>query len=533
MMNEEDIERLCPRLPPNSSLDDYNTTRLPFNSTCLEGFFEHLTSQLRKYSDWEETAFTCIYAVISFLAVIGNGLVILAVMRKKAMRTSRNVLIVNLALSNLILAVTNIPLLWLPSANFEVKGGNRYREAHGNRFPYSRFFCKFGNVLPGSNIYCSTLTISVMAIDRYYSVRKLSLGSSRGRIVRAMIIAAAIWAFSFLLSLPLLLYYDTVMLYVAKDVLVTGPEGGVSRQSYGWRLCKIDTHMEEGSHEEKFIQLGITIVQVLFLYLVPLVVLSLFNVKLTRFLKMNANQMSKHGTQRVKQREEMEMECNLSLSQRTKKSSTTFQGPTAEQASEKRRSRTTSLLIGMACSYAALWLPFNVVSFVIDMDFLRGDRSAFIIERVDQMCKVISMLSICINPLLYGYLNTNFRHEFTEIVYTYCLRCAPRERRLAYSQRTFHPEYSSVGVTLRGSSNGIVYDQEKLGLISTIRSSFHGSFRRMRSLETPNGFSSFRSKSSTPSYTNRSHFRHSTRDQSCANLTADRPEVENEPVSAL
>jgi hypothetical protein len=78
--------------------------------------------------------------------------VILAVIRRKDMRTNRNVLIVNLALSNLMLALTTIPFLWLPSIDFE--------------FPYSKFFCKFANALPGSNIYCSTLTISVMAIDR-------------------------------------------------------------------------------------------------------------------------------------------------------------------------------------------------------------------------------------------------------------------------------------------------------------------------------------------------------------------------------
>ncbi|RCN31267.1 hypothetical protein ANCCAN_22949 [Ancylostoma caninum] len=85
----------------------------------------------------------------------------MAVLWKRAMRTNRNVLILNLALSNLVLALTNIPFLWLPSIDFE--------------FPYSRFFCKIANVLPGSNIYCSTLTISVMAIDRTWAQNFLFL----------------------------------------------------------------------------------------------------------------------------------------------------------------------------------------------------------------------------------------------------------------------------------------------------------------------------------------------------------------------
>jgi hypothetical protein len=82
--------------------------------------------------------------------------VIWAVIRKKEMRTNRNVLIVNLALSNLMLALINIPFLWLPSVDFD--------------FDYPRFFCKFANALPGANIYCSTLTISMMAIDRFITI---------------------------------------------------------------------------------------------------------------------------------------------------------------------------------------------------------------------------------------------------------------------------------------------------------------------------------------------------------------------------
>ncbi|RCN31266.1 hypothetical protein ANCCAN_22948 [Ancylostoma caninum] len=155
IMNIEDLDKYCNRSLDRNTISDAAYRAAPFDDYCLQVFFYQLQTSLRRFNEWEEIVYTTIYVIISILAVIGNGLVIMAVLWKRAMRTNRNVLILNLALSNLVLALTNIPFLWLPSIDFE--------------FPYSRFFCKIANVLPGSNIYCSTLTISVMAIDRLVS----------------------------------------------------------------------------------------------------------------------------------------------------------------------------------------------------------------------------------------------------------------------------------------------------------------------------------------------------------------------------
>ena len=73
----------------------------------------------------------------------------------------------------------------------------------------------------------------------------------------------------------------------------------------------------------------------------------------------------------------------------------------------------------MAASYAVLWFPFTLVSMLIDLDILDTENMAAIVERIDQSCKMISILSICVNPFLYGFLNTNFRHEFTDIFKTW------------------------------------------------------------------------------------------------------------------
>ncbi|CAD5221781.1 unnamed protein product [Bursaphelenchus xylophilus] len=442
-MSIDDIDRRCPRGINASLVSDTSWQLAPFDDACLNTFFQRMNAHLRKYNEWEEMLYTFLYFLISFFALVGNGVVILAVIRKKEMRTNRNVLIVNLALSNLMLALTTIPFLWLPSIDFE--------------FPYSKFFCKFANALPGSNIYCSTLTISVMAIDRYYSVKQMNVGTVNQTCVKGIILSVMIWVFSFLLSFPLLIYYDTTMLYVFKDVMVYDSERNTTQlRSYGWRQCRLspggsaaddDLNSIDADAQARMIQLVMSLMQVLFLYVVPLVVLSIFNVKLTRFLKTNAKHMNRNrnGTLR---RESVMIQCNKSntyavkespkktrnaLSLETEISTSTPPTPRvesatpAERASDRRRNRTTMLLIAMAGSYAVLWFPFTLVSMLIDMDILYLENGAAIIERIDQSCKLISILSIGVNPFLYGFLNTNFRHEFTDI-FNSLIRCSASQR---------------------------------------------------------------------------------------------------------
>ncbi|KAE9553873.1 hypothetical protein FO519_002914 [Halicephalobus sp. NKZ332] len=435
-MDLADIDKRCSRGLDRATVTEEEWLQKPFSAYCLQKFFNEMNLHLRKFSEWESTLYTIIYVIISLFALIGNGVVILAVIRKKEMRTNRNVLIVNLALSNLMLALTTIPFLWLPSMYFD--------------FPYSNFFCKFANALPGSNVYCSTLTISVMAIDRYYSVKNMRVGTDGHQCIRAVLLSILIWAVSFLLSFPLLVYYNTSMLYVFKDVWVFDEVSNTTLvQSYGWRQCRLEVSQgpasdglpDNSEQETRTIQLAMSLLQVLFLYVIPLVVLSIFNMKLTRFLKINAKQVSRargsgslalrRGSFAVSVNDSYVMTESLKSQKHIVVQNNEKASP-AERASERRRSRTTALLIAMAMAYGVLWLPFTLVSVMIDLNILDTENMAQLIERIDQACKLVSILSICVNPFLYGFLNTNFRHEFTDIFHT-LVRCLPRSEECSSS----------------------------------------------------------------------------------------------------
>jgi hypothetical protein len=44
------------------------------------------------------------------------------------------------------------------------------------------------------------------------------------------------------------------------------------------------------------------------------------------------------------------------------------------------------------------------------------------------ICHLFVLLSACVNPVLYGWLNTNFRDQFTSMLHGYCFCCKGQDR---------------------------------------------------------------------------------------------------------
>ncbi|CAG9569476.1 unnamed protein product [Danaus chrysippus] len=77
--------------------------------------------------------------------------------------------------------------------------------------------------------------------------------------------------------------------------------------------------------------------------------------------------------------------------------------------------KTPAILIAIAVTYVISWLPLNVFNLVADFskDAILDEKSMTITYAI---CHMFGMSSAVSNPLLYGWLNDNFRKEFEEIL---------------------------------------------------------------------------------------------------------------------
>lgn len=83
------------------------------------------------------------------------SLQIISVVRKPAMRTPRNMFIVNLAVADLLLCTVTMPLTLMEILTKYFPLGNNL------------FICKLIGILQATSTYVSTISITAIALDRY------------------------------------------------------------------------------------------------------------------------------------------------------------------------------------------------------------------------------------------------------------------------------------------------------------------------------------------------------------------------------
>lgn len=130
------------------------------------------------------------YVILIFAGAVGNGLVCLAVARKPSMRTERNLMILNLAISDLFLVFITIPFSLV--------------EIAAKYWRLGLFTCKLVAGMGAISIFVSTISISTIALERYKAILypKQQTCSPSKTFVKL----ATIWSTAIVLASPLFFF---------------------------------------------------------------------------------------------------------------------------------------------------------------------------------------------------------------------------------------------------------------------------------------------------------------------------------------
>ncbi|XP_053139362.1 C-X-C chemokine receptor type 2-like [Hemicordylus capensis] len=137
-----------------------------------------------------------IYVLVCLLSLVGNSLVVLVVACNKGNRSVTDIYLLNLAIADFLFALT-LPIWavqWV------------------HQWIFGTFMCKTISALKEVNFYSGILLLAFISIDRYLAI----VHATRAAIEKRHWVKFAclgIWLFSFLFSLPMILYPEVVFVH--------------------------------------------------------------------------------------------------------------------------------------------------------------------------------------------------------------------------------------------------------------------------------------------------------------------------------
>ena len=321
--------------------------------------------------------FVFAYVLLILIGAFGNALICFIVMRRPAMRKPLNILIANLAFSDLLLCVI--------TQTFNIIKFCRLQWEFGN------VMCKIVPLVAGTNVFVSTLTISAIALNRFIMI----VYPMKGRLATdtvAYVTLVLVWVASLLLACPLLTLTG-----------VTKFEPCVGMTLFEVCVENVDMRRERVTY---------SMASMLFQYLIPLAIIFITNSIICCKLR---SRMSLRNRTRGSDRAINNVTSYTSVASSENIGRVMVSASSRIAAEQYRQRKTGILLFAVAGVFAACWLPLNVFNVIADVNeplMLDVNRSKLVFP----VCHLLVLLSACINPVLYGWLNSNFHDELARIL---------------------------------------------------------------------------------------------------------------------
>ncbi|KAH7728281.1 npr-1 [Aphelenchoides avenae] len=298
--------------------------------------------------------FAVVYTLIITLGVVGNTLVVVSVRRHKSLQSVRNIFIVSLSCSDIVVSLlsgiitptTAFTKIWL----------------------FGHALCRLVPLIQGSSLCFSTLTLTAISIDRFILIvfpTKRSIQKKHAFAIIALNCAAAI-----AISLPMF-FKQALVDYAGFCGQFCSEDWGddeTGRSTYGTLVF--------------IMQFVLPIFCITFCYM-------MISLKLGKGLlvKKDSDELRKLSSLHSEQRKQ----------------------------ALRRRLRTNKMLMAMVGVFLCCWTPSVVFNFLRDYQWLPAvvARQEYLFGIITHC---ISMSSTVWNPILYALLNEQFRLAFAELL---------------------------------------------------------------------------------------------------------------------
>nr|XP_027194317.1 neuropeptide Y receptor type 1-like [Dermatophagoides pteronyssinus] len=380
------------------------------------------------------------YLTIVIISLFGNLIVCYVVFKRKHMRISTNLLMTNLALSDLIMTVINIPF--------------NLARILLNDWPFGSLLCILVPLIQVTSVYVSTLTMTIIAIDRYQAI----LNPLNKRITTTLstsLIIIVIWIAAALFSIPNIIFNRVVNIGHLQRCRAIYPKPEISYR----RFVTLFTFLTQYA-----IPLSITAIAYIRIsfYIwsklikpntsdenlddincvttssnndVPMMAttsiksFSKSNDKIDNVIHLTNHNMNNDNVNHHYKHQQQPTNKQRSIITKTSLSKYHASINTLRERSRRKPIKMLALVVVV---FSICWLPLNI--FHLNSDFFSNNRISD--PNIFFICHWFAMSSVCYNPFIYFWLNHHYRQEIKHLVRYLNILCMKQHRRSTSTKTT-------------------------------------------------------------------------------------------------
>ncbi|XP_028396930.1 octopamine receptor 1-like [Dendronephthya gigantea] len=300
------------------------------------------------------------YGILGLLGLVGNIMVLMVVFMNKSMRTTTNILLVNLSSSDIVYTLLGMP-------------GYMITDICNQRWILGRAMIMICHGVSMLSIAASALTLIAIAFERYLAIVYPLKDRVRNKNKARFWMLFTIWVFSVAIASPYFITSTTktVPLHVRENGKIT--------------LRNI-----------KFVDVEMNVLEWRVYYMIMFVCLHVFPFVSLGILYSGIARSIRKPDKRLNETEPVGEARNQTVS----------------GMSERNRRKTTLMVIAILVGFFICYFPFHLL-YIINMLFKDVENHRVIIV---SSLRIVISLNTALNPIIYSLLSKRFRDKFRAIL---------------------------------------------------------------------------------------------------------------------